>query len=63
MNIFLILFYFKTYVIYDKVELSDYVEAKVRQMMDKEGVILDFSDSKLRGRIVTKTRIIKHVTG
>jgi hypothetical protein len=45
-----------------RVELSDYIEAKVRQMMDKEGVILDFSDSKLRGKIVTTTKIIKEVT-
>ena len=45
-----------------RVELSDYIEAKVRQMMDKEGVILDFSDSRLRGKIVTTTKIIKEVT-
>lgn len=44
-------------------QLSDYVEAKVREMMEKEGVVLDFSDTKLKGRIVTKTKIIKEVTG
>ena len=45
-----------------RVELSDFIEAKVRQMMDKEGVILDFSDAKLRGKIVTTTKIIKEIT-
>ena len=44
-------------------QLSDYVEAKVREMMAKEGVVLDFSDTKLKGRIVTKTKIIKEVVG
>ena len=46
-----------------QVELSDYVEAKVKEMMDKEGVTLDFTDTKLRGKIVTKTTIIKEVRG
>jgi hypothetical protein len=46
----------------NRVELSDYIEAKVRQLMDKEGVILDFSDSRLRGKIVTTTKIIKEIT-
>ena len=45
-----------------RVELSDYVEAKVKEMMDKEGVTLDFTDNKIRGKIVTKTTIIKEVT-
>jgi len=47
----------------DRLELSDYVESKVREMMAKEGVVLDFSDTKLKGRIVTKTKIIKEVVG
>ena len=47
----------------DRLELSDYVESKVhnlfysfylpflqvREMMAKEGVVLDFSDTKLKG--------------
>ena len=44
------------------VELSDYVEAKVREMMNKEGVTLDFTDNKLRGKIVTRTTIIKEIS-
>ena len=31
--------------------------------MEREGVVLDFSDTKLKGRIVTKTKIIKEVVG
>ena len=44
-----------------RMELGEYVEAKVREMIDKEGVTFDFSDSKLTGKIVTKTTIIKEV--
>ena len=34
----------------------------MKEMMDKEGVILDFSDTKIRGKIVTKTTIIKEIS-
>ena len=32
-------------------------------MMKEEGVVLDFTEAKLKGKIITKTKIIKEVIG
>ena len=44
-----------------KVELSDVVESKVKELMGREGVVIDMKDNKMTGKIVTKTTIIQEV--
>ena len=43
--------------------VNEFVESKVREMMRDEGVVLDFTEAKLNGKIITKTKIIKEVIG
>ena len=46
-----------------RVQLNEFVEKKVKEMMKEEGVVLDFTEAKLKGKIITKTKIIKEVIG
>ena len=42
---------------YTKYNVNEFVETKVREMMRDEGVVLDFTEAKLNGKIITKTKI------
>ena len=46
-----------------KSNVNEFVETTVREMMKDEGVVLDFTEAKLNGKIITKTKIIKEVIG
>ena len=46
-----------------KMDLSDYVEQKVQELMEEEGVTIDFKGAKVKGKIITKTKIIREVIG
>ena len=46
-----------------RAQLNEFVEKKVKEMMKEEGVVLDFTEAKLKGKIITKTKIIKEVIG
>ena len=48
---------------FTKYNVNSFVESKVREMMKDEGVVLDFTEAKLNGKIITKTKIIKEVVG
>lgn len=48
---------------YTKYNVNEFVETKVREMMRDEGVVLDFTEAKLNGKIITKTKIIKEIIG
>ena len=48
---------------FTKYNVNEFVESKVREMMRDEGVVLDFTEAKLNGKIITKTKIIKEVIG
>ena len=44
-------------------QINKFVEDTVKEMMKKEGVVLDFTEAKLKGKIITKTKIIKEIVG
>ena len=44
-----------------KEQINKFVEDTVKEMMKKEGVVLDFTEAKLKGKIITKTKIIKEI--
>ena len=48
---------------FTKYNINEFVESKVKEMMRDEGVVLDFTEAKLNGRIITKTKIIKEIIG
>ena len=48
---------------YTKYNINEFVESKVKEMMRDEGVVLDFTEAKLNGKIITKTKIIKEIIG
>ena len=43
------------------VELSDVVESKVKELVGREGVVIDMKDNKMTGKIITKTTILQEV--
>ena len=48
---------------FTKYNINEFVESKVKEMMRDEGVVLDFTEAKLNGKIITKTKIIKEIIG
>ena len=48
---------------FTKHNVNEFVELKVKEMMRDEGVVLDFTEAKLNGKIITKTKIIKEIVG
>ena len=48
---------------FNKQNVNEFVESKVRELMRDEGVVLDFTEAKLNGKIITKTKVIKEVVG
>ena len=48
---------------FTKYNINEFVESKVKEMMRDEGVVLDFTEAKLNGKIITKTKIIREIIG